>query len=214
MKVMKLPHSQQGINLIELMVVLTIVGILAMVAAPSMQDTLKLSGVRGHVRDFNASLMYARGEAVSRNKRISMCPSADGASCDAANNWSNGWIIFIDDGAGGDFGDGEFDAAANEQLLRVTDYSGNNSLVVTDGDSGSALDFLSWNYRGFTADDARALATVCVSSEADDLRYARGLLIERSGRVIGTADSDNDMVHESVFEDDNGNVSRAPLSCT
>lgn len=207
---MRIYRKQQGMTILELLVVLSIVSLLTVVAVPSLQESTKGASVRSLHRDLLSALTYARGEAVSRNKLISMCPSADMADCDPANDWSEGWIIFIDNGAGGRYGDGDLDAG--EELLRVYDYRGTNMAFVKDpDDSLSALNSLSWNFRGFMQNDQRALISVCDPDGTP--RHTRGLLLERSGRVIKTRDLDNDGVHETAFENSSGSAVIADLGC-
>ena len=211
----KLNSNQKGLTLIELLVAISILAILVTLAAPSLQDTRKSSEVRGHVRDFKGALMFARGEAVTRNKIISMCPSADGAACDTANDdWTNGWLIFVDNGSAG-FANGIFNSADGEELLRVYEYDGTNSVAVLDpGDDGTtdaSVDFLTWNHRGFMFNDARSLVVVCEQDKEE--RYTRGLMIERSGRVFESYDADADNVHDRAFEDENGNRYTEKLGC-
>lgn len=211
---MKKQNSQSGFTLIELMVAVAILAILLMIAVPAMEESGKRSAVQSHQRDFQSALSFARGEAVTRNKRISMCPSNDGASCDTgSNDWTNGWLIFVDNGAGGNFGNGDLNG--DELLLRVYEYDGNNTAVVVDpGDGGTgttSVNSLTWNFRGFMQNDQRALVVIC---EADgEARLNRGLMIERSGRVLSSKDLDNDSIHDRVFEDADGDRAMASLSC-
>ena len=38
----------------------------------------------------------ARMEAIRRGTPVSVCASADQASCSGANDWASGWIVFTD----------------------------------------------------------------------------------------------------------------------
>lgn len=208
---MKKLSNTKGFTLIELMITLVILGILVAVAVPSMEDSRKKSSVRGHHRDFQAALSFARGEALSRGKNVTMCPSADAATCDTTDdNWSNGWIIYEQEGPVDDGSSAEPDAG--DTLLRVYDYAGSNSARVVDPlNSSAAVDALSWNYRGFSVANQRALVVVCERS--NDQHYARGLLLASSGRSVSTRDTDNDRIHETVFEEDDGTVADGELTC-
>lgn len=192
---MKKLSNATGFTLIELMITLVILGILVTVAAPSMEDTIKKSSVRGHHRDFSAAMAFARGEALSRGKNITMCPSADAATCDTTNNnWTNGWIVYEEDGQVNGF-----DAAA-DTLLRVYEYEGSNTAKALDPSASpaTAINSLSWNHRGFSVDSRRALIVICARGNED--KYARGLLMASSGRAVSTRDTNNDQIHETVFE--------------
>ena len=200
-----------GFTLIELLFTIAVAAILLSLAAPSMQSNYIRSSVRGYQQEINSALNYARGEALARSEIISMCPSADATNCDTVSeNWTNGWLIFIDDGAGSNYANGTLEN--DETLIRVFENTGSNTLRMLDPDNANAaLASLSWNYRGFTDSEGRALMVIC--PKENDVQFARGLFVDRSGRVLLSRDTDNDSVHESVFENDAGVASIAALTC-
>ena len=90
-----LPH---GFTLIELMVSLTVAGILLGIAVPAFRSFLQNDRDTGQVNSLVQSLSYARSEAVKRASPngIAVCQSANGAACDAGP-WTEGWIVtYID----------------------------------------------------------------------------------------------------------------------
>jgi prepilin-type N-terminal cleavage/methylation domain-containing protein len=78
---MKHSDSNRGFTLIELMIAISIAGILLVVAIPSFKFTILNSRVKTAASDFHISLLLARSEAIKLNRNVDI-------------NWtSNGWDI-------------------------------------------------------------------------------------------------------------------------
>ncbi|MDO6424682.1 GspH/FimT family protein [Saccharophagus degradans] len=171
-----------------------------------MTDTNKTQSIRSLQREFHNALVYARTEAVARNQVVSICASSNGASC--STEWGGGWLIFIDNSSTG-YADGVLDTG--EALLRVNEYTGRAIASVVDPDDSSAKSAIVFSLRGLMYDSTRAYVQIC-PSDADD-GFARGLMLERSGRVSYSRDSDGNGVHDRIFEDDSGAPDNVDLDC-
>jgi type IV fimbrial biogenesis protein FimT len=88
----KRTSSNRGFTLIEMMVTIAVAAILATIAVPSFRNASLSSQLRSSANDFVASTNFARSEAIKRGSAVTMCVSADGASC-AAGGWEQGWIV-------------------------------------------------------------------------------------------------------------------------
>ena len=198
-----------GFTIVELMIALAIAAILLMMAVPSYQGFIKRSNVQNLQNRMATAIVTARSEATARNGATTLCASADGATCGGV--WNNGWIVFLDNGAGGGT---PLNASreTTEELLLSYKNTGNYSIDLQDETSGTTLANFSFNSQGFSLNQKRAVATVC--EPGGDLTFARGLIIERSGRTLQTRDLDgDDGIQESRFDDGFGNVTVNDLSC-
>lgn len=80
--------GQRGFTLIEAMVVVSIVAILAALAAPSFQAMLDRQRVSTVAADLYSSVVLTRAEAIRRNVRVELAP-LDGV------DWANGWRVRV-----------------------------------------------------------------------------------------------------------------------
>lgn len=97
----------RGFTLIELLVAMTVVAILAVIAAPSFNSAILSNKLAAFANDFVASAQLARSEAIKRNKPVRICRSGDGASCATTGTWQQGWIVFNDPNNNGVVDSGE-----------------------------------------------------------------------------------------------------------
>lgn len=97
-----LPHADRnnhsGFTLIELLVALAVLAILTGLAAPSFIATVRDNRLVTQTNEFIGALHLARSEAVKRTDDVVVCKSNDGASCNDALNWADGWAVLADDG--------------------------------------------------------------------------------------------------------------------
>ena len=199
-----------GFTIIELMIVIVISAILMMMAVPSYQGFIKRNNVQSLQSRVAAAVVTARSEAASRNGVTTLCASKNGTHC--GGGWNEGWIVFLDNG------DGNTGVAQNskrendEPLILSFSNVGHYKVAVSGEDASQTITAFSFNSQGFSLNKARALVTVC--EPEGDVSYARGLIIERSGRTMVTRDlNGEDGIHESRFDDGFGKVVIADLSC-
>ena len=136
---MNAPHSARtrgttgsrarGFTLIELLVTMTILAILAMVAAPSFNEAILNNKLTGFANSFVASAQLARSEAVKRNATVRVCRSADGATCATSGGWQQGWIVFADTDNDGVVDSGEVVIQVQQALSPDYHFTGDSYSV-------------------------------------------------------------------------------------
>lgn len=88
-------NGVRGFSLLELMIAIIVAGILAAIAVPSFRTTLQRHRLRTSVDNLQAAVQYARTEAVLRATYVSVCASADGATCSGASTYETGWLVYV-----------------------------------------------------------------------------------------------------------------------
>ncbi|MBU6485662.1 MAG: GspH/FimT family pseudopilin [Betaproteobacteria bacterium] len=86
-------HRASGATLIELLVALTIVGVLLSSSLPDWGAFLAERGQRDRADALMQTLLQARSEAIKRGSRVDVCPAAGGGCAKAPAGWEAGWII-------------------------------------------------------------------------------------------------------------------------
>lgn len=100
------PLTAQGLTLIELMIVLALVGVLLGIAVPVFRDLSVTANFNRSSETLAKALGLARNEAISRGQMVSACalnPNTPTLCSTAQNNWTDGWLVFVDPEADGLF---------------------------------------------------------------------------------------------------------------
>ncbi|MEO8545900.1 MAG: GspH/FimT family pseudopilin [Burkholderiaceae bacterium] len=87
---------QQGLSMVELLMVVLIGALLVGLAAPSFSALVNAQRGSALASGLFASLQLTRIAAITRNDRVVMCKSLDGSGCSTVGGWQQGWIVFQD----------------------------------------------------------------------------------------------------------------------
>lgn len=93
--------SAYGFTLIELMITLALAAIILTLGVPSFNETIRTNRVATQVNELVTALHLARSEAIKRATAVTVCASADQATCSGSKDWRTGWIVVTDDNTTG-----------------------------------------------------------------------------------------------------------------
>jgi len=163
-------RRQTGFTLIELMIAIALTGMLLSMAVPAMDLFVSNARQTGAINDFVSSMHIARSTAITTNTRVTLCPSANGTTCEAIG-WDRGWIVFADL-------DSDQIVDLDETITSKTE--GINNLSIKSDEFGNFMLYRP-NGRVMNAaiDGSAGEFTVCDERGAD---HAKVMIIELSGR--------------------------------
>lgn len=81
------PLHNKGFTLIEMIVVITIIGLMTAIAAPAFKSYVVNTRVQNAAFDVMTSIIITRSEAIKRNTTTIMSPVSGG--------WENGWTVDV-----------------------------------------------------------------------------------------------------------------------
>lgn len=164
-------NRQAGFTLTEVLIVTTIVAILFGIGLPSYKYVTTSNRVASEVNALLGDMQYARSEAIREGQTVTVCPSADGASCagGATGVWQSGWIVFSD-------ANNDQTVQAGEPVLRVQrKFAGGDTFA----SNPTAVTF---NREGF-ATGLAATVLVTLHDPTGNVGYTRCLQITMVGSL-------------------------------
>jgi len=177
-------RAQTGFTLLELMLVVTIAGILLGIGIPAMGSLIRSARITGAANDVIAGLHFTRSEAIKRRNPVTLCTSAVPLAANpvcAASAFLTGWIAFVDVNQNGQRDAGDTVLLQHEPLPNtIIGRSLTNPLLVTYLNTGFALNA---NQTRLVLCDERGN-----KKSGGELSAARGILISVTGRAGVTRD--------------------------
>ena len=86
-----------GYSLYELLVTLSIASALIVVGVPMLSGSVARTRQSVEINALFHAIHLARKESIVRRRPVSLCPSRDGDSCTPGRDWSDGWILFVNE---------------------------------------------------------------------------------------------------------------------
>jgi type IV fimbrial biogenesis protein FimT len=193
----KLPRNQGGFTIVELIIVVVIAAVLAAIAMPNLSEFIKDNARATRVNTMVTALNFGRGQAVTRNTRVSVCKSAGFANCDGgagAHLFHQGWIVFTDGSTRGTV-DG------TDQVIRIFQPDMGGTATMHGRNGGGNINGISYRNNGM-AEDITAGATLLTAGTifnyCDDRGppKARAIVVNTTGHIRLTRDVDFDGIDE------------------
>ncbi len=178
-------NSSKGMTLVELMIVIAIAAILLTVAAPSFKGLIIRSNIETLQDQFALSVITARTEAASRGVDVRLCPSPAPATgeCKEADWATEGWVAFY------------VDSKDKVHVIAEFKNKAGYPLGVFEAGTTTKVSEITFNSQGYNAERKRFTFVVC--DKPVDPTYAKGVMVELSGRTVFTQDKSN--LHSEKF---------------
>ncbi len=161
---MKSRRRQNGVNLIELMITLGVFSLSVAMGVPSFQSLTTTIRRDAVLSEIGATLRFARSEAGRRGMSVTVCPSADRATCANGDtpDWNTGWITFVDLDDSGTLELGEQVLSVYETTHPDFSLLGDDALAngITFGETGFPVATGTLNYCDHTRSNALTLSFV------------------------------------------------------
>jgi type IV fimbrial biogenesis protein FimT len=174
--------SSSGFTIVELMVVVAIAAILAAIALPSFNSSMRSSRVTSQTNDFLTAINLARTEAIARSRGVTVCAAdtAAGTPVACGTAWSQGWVVIVDTAQGASAPDA-ISVGATGNLLRS--WAPTAGVQIT---AQSGAPYLRFSRRGdMTQPDLETVFTVKPSDSCTS-QQQRQILVQTMGRATSS----------------------------
>ena len=180
-------QCQSAFTLIELLITMTVLGVLMAIALPNLQSFVIGNRLTSNVNSFVGLVNYARSEAIARNQSVIICPRSNTAiACASDPLWGLYELqVFVDCTGNGDRNSGATtNCPTGDTLLKTMpalDTTG-NEFVLIRGALTPAVGTIRFGAAGLSQ-TAHSFAINAKGDAAYELQYGRTICISRPGRV-------------------------------
>lgn len=128
--------NAHGFTLVELLITILVAALLMALAIPAFHSFVENNRLAASTNQLVSALAVARSEGIHRRENVTLCSSADLATCAVSASWETGWIAFTDRN-----GNGAIDGT--DVMLRVWEaIPAGHTLTATGGTTQVIFDRL------------------------------------------------------------------------
>lgn len=162
---------QRGVSMIEVLTVMTIIGILLVAVGPEISAQLRNAQIRNAADSMIAGLQRARTEAIRRNQDVRFTLTSDLSDDCVSLATAGNWIVSLDDPAG-NCATPASEATAPRILAvhNAVDGNGIAKIVATQSDGATAAAVITFNAFG-RPKDTNQLGRILMSSPSSPADY-------------------------------------------
>lgn len=168
--------KQSGVSLFELIVAIAILGIVLAIAAPDMGSVIANNRSTTASNELIKAMNMARSEAIKRGVSVSVCAAQDANFNSCGNDWTNGWIVFVNPDENTTIAGG-----TSEPIIAVKQLA-NNNLVINVNPNISIATFTSTGF----ANASTTNAIFSVSATGCSANNGRNVQVSFSGKPQAT----------------------------
>jgi type IV fimbrial biogenesis protein FimT len=168
-----------GFTVTELVMVMTIIGILTAIGVPSFKFVTVSNRISSEINGLLGDMQFARSQAIKQGLTVTVCTSSNSTTptptCNtggAGNVWNTGWIVFLDSN-----GNGQVDAG--EQVIRVQPTFNSNDTMTSMVSYAAAT----YNRLGYAPTYNGSTINIALHDANSLSVYTRCLAITASGSV-------------------------------
>jgi type IV fimbrial biogenesis protein FimT len=169
-------NTQQGLSLIELIVSVSIAGILLAIGVPSYKYVTNSNRVSAEVNGLLMDMQFARSEALKEGRTVTVCPATAALTCAGTTSWESGWIVFMDIN-----NNGQVDNPAEVILRNQPSFAATKDKFTSDNN----VQFVTFNREGFASGltPPTGYVTVTLHDKTAGSQWTRCLQINTIGKL-------------------------------
>ncbi|MCB1755072.1 MAG: GspH/FimT family pseudopilin [Gammaproteobacteria bacterium] len=177
-----------GFTLIELIVTMSVAAILIATGVPSFRNMILNGRQSATYNALVSELSYARSEAVKRSTSVALCARASDSSCASGDDWSDGWLVFVDE-------DNNGSVNGTEEILRVNGELEDEQSLLSNNFTNTG--FVRYRSRGNT--DSIGYFVICDDRGAESAKAVNIVLTGAIRKAVDT--NSNDIVENMAGQD-------------